>query len=195
MESYEAFDRAVTSTAGVVKGVRPDQLAATTPCVEWNVRELLNHLVGTLWLGEALFTDAAPRHPMPPGGQPTTDLVGDDPAAAYAEAAGAALAAAGAGDALVRAHPTPRGDMPGPLLAGFTTLDIAVHGWDLATATGQQIDLGADLAEHLLAFARQTLADEASRSGSIGPPIPVDADAPVADRLVAYLGRQPGPRP
>jgi uncharacterized protein (TIGR03086 family) len=190
MEIFEAFERAVAATAGVVKGVRPEQLAASTPCTEWDTTALLNHLVGTLWTAEGLFTDTPPRHSMPPGGLPAADLLGGDAAAAYAEAAAAALAAA-AGDTLTRVHATPLGDMPGEMLAGFATLDIAVHGWDLAAATGQDIRLGDDLAGHVLAVAEQTMPDEASRGGRIGMPVPVGAGASVTDRLVAYLGRQP----
>ena len=121
MDLYEAFDRAVASTAGIVKTVRPDQAGAPTPCTEWDVRDLLNHIIGTLWLSEALLSDRAARHPMAPGGLPGTDLADPDPAAAYAEASAAALTAASVGDTLTRVHPTPLGDMPGPALAGFTT--------------------------------------------------------------------------
>jgi hypothetical protein len=102
MESYAAFEQAITSTARVVKNVRADQMTAPTPCTEWDVRTLLNHVIGTLWLSEALLTDSAPRHPMAPGGLPASDLADRDPATAYAEAAAAALAAAGAGDAITR---------------------------------------------------------------------------------------------
>jgi len=165
MELYEAFDRAVTSTAGLVKAVRLDQAGAPTPCTEWDVRDLLNHIIGTLWLSEALLSDHAPRHPMAPGGLPGTDLAGPDPAGAYAEASAAALTAASAGDSLTRVHPTPLGDMPGPALAGFTTLDV-------------------------LAFAEQAITP-GSRAPSIGPAVPTAANAPLTDRLVAFLGRQP----
>jgi uncharacterized protein (TIGR03086 family) len=127
---------------------------------------------------------------MPPGGLPATDLVGDDPTAAYATASAALLAAARVGDTLTRIHPTPLGDMPGPALAGFTTLDILVHGWDLAAATGQPTSLGDDLAGHVLAFASQAITDDV-RGARIGPAIPVEATAPVTDRLVGFLGRQP----
>ena len=96
MELFDAFDRAITSTAAIVKMVRPDQAGASTPCTEWEVRDLLNHVIGTLWLSEALFSDRAPRYPMAPGGLPETDLSGEDPAAAYAEASAAALTAADA---------------------------------------------------------------------------------------------------
>jgi uncharacterized protein (TIGR03086 family) len=190
MEIFEAFDRAIASTAGVVKGVRADQLTAPTPCTEWNVGELLNHIVGTLWLGEGLLADRAPRHAMAPGELPAADLLGGDPAAAYAEAAAAALAAAGDGDALTRAHVTPLGEMPGPVLAEFTTLDILVHGWDLAKATGQNAELDGGLAGHVLAYAEQAITDE-TRGSRIGPAVAVAADATVTDRLVAFLGRHP----
>jgi len=190
MELYEAFDRAIGSTAGIVTSVRLDQASAATPCTEWDVRDLLNHVIGTLWLSEALFTDQAPRYPMAPGALPPADLAGDEPAAAYTEASAAALTAAAADDNLTRVHPTPLGDMPGPALAGFTTLDIAVHGWDLARATGQRAALDDTLAAHVLAFAEQAITP-GSRAPRIGPAVPVAADAPLTDRLAAFLGRQP----
>jgi len=145
MELLTAFEGAAASTAEIVKSTPASQMGAPTPCADWDVRALLNHVIGTLWLAQGLFSDQPPRYPMAPGGLPPGDLAGDDPAAAYAEASAAALAAAAAGDALMRVHPTPLGEMPGPGLAGFTTLDILVHGWDLATATGQPADLDGRL--------------------------------------------------
>jgi uncharacterized protein (TIGR03086 family) len=190
MDLLDAFEGAISSTAEIVKATPADRLGAPTPCSEWDVRALLNHVIGTMWLAEALFSDQPPRYPMAPGGLPPADLAGYDPAAAYAEASAAALAAASAGDALVRTHPTPLGEMPGPGLAGFTTLDILVHGWDLAKATGQPADLDGRLAAHVLGFAEQALTPE-TRQPRIGPAVPAAADAPVTDRLVAFLGRRP----
>jgi uncharacterized protein (TIGR03086 family) len=191
MELLTAFEGAVASTAEIVKATTASQLDAPTPCTEWDVRALLNHVIGTLWLAEGLFSDQPPRYPMAPGALPPGDLAGDDPAAAYAEASAAALAAAGAGDALTRVHPTPLGDMPGPGLAGFTTLDILVHGWDLATATGQPADLDGRLAAHVLGFATQALATPQSRAERIRPALDVPAGTPVTGQLVAFLGRHP----
>ncbi len=190
MEPYAAFDRAVASTAGIVKQIGPEQLLAQTPCTEWSVRDLLNHVIGTLWLVSTLFADEVPQRASGPGGLPVEDLAGDDPAAAYADAAAAALASAARKGALVASHQTPLGEMPGPFLAGFTTLDVFVHGWDLAKATGQSVDLDRDLAAHLLTFARQAITDE-TRAPRIGPEVAAPEDAPVVDRLVAYLGRHP----
>jgi len=191
MDLFTAFEGAVTSTAEIVKGTEGGLSGAPTPCADWDVRDLLNHIIGTLWLADGLFADREPRYMMVPGGLPSTDLVGDDPVAAYAEASSAALAAAGAGDNLTRVHVTPLGEMPGPVLAGFTTLDILMHGWDLSKATGQPADLDGRLAAHALRFAEQTLATPESRGSRIAPPVAIDADASVTMRLAAFLGRQP----
>jgi uncharacterized protein (TIGR03086 family) len=126
---------------------------------------------------------------MAPGDLPTIDVLDGDPLKAYRTGVEILLAAAD-GDAFDRPHATPLGDMPGAVLGGFTTLDIAVHGWDLARATGQPSPLDDDLAETVLAFAHQTLTAD-TRAPRIGPEIAVPADASAGDRLVGYLGRQP----
>ena len=81
MELFPAFENAVASTAEIVKATPAGKLDAPTPCTEWDVRTLLNHLIGTLWLAEGLFADQVPRYPMAPGGLPAADLAGEDPAA------------------------------------------------------------------------------------------------------------------
>ncbi len=69
-----------------------------------------------------------------------------------------------------------------------------VHGWDIARATGRRATalLPADLAEQELGFSRIALTDEIRAGGSFGPAQPVPDDAPVVDRLAAYLGRTVG---
>ena len=179
VDTYEAFERAIQSTAGVVKGIEPGQMGDPTPCTEWDVRALLDHIVDTLWFAHASFSNEAPRR-----------AAGSDLSAAYEEAAAAALAAAGRDGALTASYDTPLGAMPGPALAGFTTLDVFVHGWDAAKATGQRRDLDPELASHVLAFAELAFTQE-TRQFKLGPPVAVPEDAPVLDRLVAYLGRRP----
>jgi uncharacterized protein (TIGR03086 family) len=184
-----AMEAACASTERIVGRVRPDQYATSTPCTEWDVRSLLNHLVGTLHLGAALLSDIPPAINMAPGELPDIDLVGDDAAKAYRLGVEGLLAAAGGG-ALQRTHTTPLGEMPGGVLGDFTTLDVLVHGWDLATATGQDPTLDVALAEQVLGFARQTISDD-TRGPRIGPEITVGPGASPTDRLVGYLGRRP----
>jgi uncharacterized protein (TIGR03086 family) len=181
---------ACNATEQVFARVTADQYDRPTACTEWNVRDVLNHVVSTLVLGKALLGDIPPAPGTGgPGALPELDLIGDDPLDAYRKAAAELLVAAG-GDALARNHTTPLGEMPGFVLGGFTTLDIAVHGWDLAKATGQDATLETGMAETMLAFAQQTLSDD-MRAPRIGPALPVADDAPATDRLVAFLGRMP----
>jgi uncharacterized protein (TIGR03086 family) len=70
------------------------------------------------------------------------------------------------------------------------TTDLAVHGWDLATALGADAAIPDELAEALIARVEPRLG-EWSGSGMFGEPVPVPDGAPPAARLVGLLGRQP----
>jgi uncharacterized protein (TIGR03086 family) len=179
------------STDGVVSKITPAHYALSTPCTEWNVQQLANHLLATLDLGRALLSDEMPTIQAGPGQVPAQDLIGNDLIASY-RAGAAALVAATTADAVNRVHVTPLGDMPGAGLAGFAALDVLVHGWDLARATGQATTLDDGLAEQLLGFAHHAISDTTgTRAPLIGPEIATPADADATTRLVAYLGRQP----
>jgi uncharacterized protein (TIGR03086 family) len=183
------MQRACASTDRILEGVSAEHYDMPTPCVDWNTRALLNHVLGTLALGAGLLSDVEPTVRMAPGSLPDADLVGEDPLKVYRVAVDGLLTAAG-GDALSRSHSTPLGDMPGSVLGGFTTLDIAVHGWDLAKATGQHAELDDALADEVLAFARQAITDT-TRAPRIGPEVAAGPQASATDRLVAFLGRRP----
>jgi uncharacterized protein (TIGR03086 family) len=181
--------QACAATEPIIKGISPGLYPLATPCSAWNVHQLLNHLLGACALGAALLSDTAPTVDMVPGGLPTSDLAGADPVGAYQAAVEALLTAADA-EAWTHAHATPLGELPGKLLGGYTTLDVLVHGWDLATATGQEPAVATSLAEEVLAFARVGITEQL-RGTAIGPEVVIDAGAPVLDRLVAFLGRRP----
>jgi Mycothiol maleylpyruvate isomerase N-terminal domain len=48
MDILATLEKSANATAAAARGVRPDQLAGPTPCSEWNVEELMNHLIGSL---------------------------------------------------------------------------------------------------------------------------------------------------
>ena len=104
---------ACDSTDRVVATITPDQHDLPTPCVDWNVRQLANHLLATLHLGRALLSDQMPTVQSGPGQVPAEDLIGEDLVAAYRDGA-QALIAATTSDAVNRMHVTPLGEMPAP---------------------------------------------------------------------------------
>jgi len=179
------------ATEQVVAKIEPAQHQLATPCSEWSVHDLCNHLLATLELGRALLSDEMPTVHAGPGQVPAVDLVGDDLLGAY-RAGAEALVAATTAEAVGRMHATPLGEMPGAGLAGFAALDVLVHGWDLARAIGASAAIDAAVAEPMLEFARGAIGDEmGTRAPRIGPEVVVASDAEPSSRLVAFLGRTP----
>ncbi|HKE72665.1 MAG TPA: TIGR03086 family metal-binding protein [Acidimicrobiales bacterium] len=166
----------------LIAAVTPDQLAASTPCEGWDVRTLLNHIVG----GNALFLARATGAPGP---SRDTDFVGDDALGAY-RASVAALTEAFAQDGfLAKPVTTPFGEGVGAVLVSMRINEYLLHGWDLAVATGQRREFDAGV----VAFAERALrgADVPRGDGRMfkeEQPAPEGAGA--VDALAAYMGRR-----
>ena len=180
------YQRALLATGHIVAGVRPEQLREPTPCRDWDVRLLLNHIIG----GNHMFADVAR------GGSP--DRLGDmddytrpDPGTNYLASAESVLAAWSEPGAMERRCHMPFGDIPAPAAVSIHFLDLVVHGWDLATATGQDSTISPDLAAEALDISYDLLSPELRELGVFGPEIPAAADDPLHERLVAFMGRRP----
>jgi uncharacterized protein (TIGR03086 family) len=175
-----SFDRVVTAVRQIVTGMTAGQWSAPTPCTEWDVSQLVDHLIA----GNRHFTALVQ-------GQPT---VGQDPPGdrgeAYRRSAAALRAAFAIPGALEQVYQSPIGPAPGSAIIQLRISEQLLHGWDLARATGQRPDLPADLAEHALALSLAQLGDAPRDGLPFGPPQPAPGDAPAIDRLAAYFGRR-----
>lgn len=181
--------RATAAFDAVVQQVAPEQWSLPTPCADWDVRALVNHLVG-----EARWTLPllAGRSPAEVGAELDGDLLGSDPAAAWTTAragADAAVAAPGAVDRVVHLS---YGDAPGEEYLNQLVADHLVHAWDLAVAIDADDRLDAGLVE---AVGGWFLANEAAyrSAGAVGPRPPVEHDADPQTRLLAMFGRPARP--
>jgi uncharacterized protein (TIGR03086 family) len=182
----DLYRRALEATGHTVAGVRPDQLAASTPCAAWDVRTLLNHVIG----GNLTFARIAAGGTADAAGD-MPDLTRPDPGTNYLDSAEAVLAAWAEPGALDRRCHMPFGDLPAPAAMALHFLDCVVHGWDLARATGQPTALDPELAGAALSLAQGMVTPELRQAGVFGPEVPCPGDAPVHERLVAFLGREP----
>lgn len=176
--------RAFASTRAVLENVKADQLDDQTPCSEWKVRELLNHIIGGAhWFG--LSTEAGTAADL--GDRDWTD---GDLVATFDEGARRAVAAFDAPGAQEKLVKLPFGEFPGAAFMGLATTDTFTHGWDLARATGQSTDLDPELAQELLDAASATIPDHFRGEGMpFGPKVIPPDGAPAADKLAAFLGR------
>jgi uncharacterized protein (TIGR03086 family) len=185
VEGLARFDRAVAAAGAVFDGVKAEQWGDPTPCSEWTVRDLMNHVVGGTRQFISLMSGGGPL-------DRSLDYLGPDPAASFRAAAAELRAAFAAEGALERLAPTPFGPQPGQFLAEMRVTEMMTHGWDLAKATGQSTDLDPELADSLIDNFRRMRARAGGASS--GMPFddeqPVGDDAPPADRLAAAAGRR-----
>jgi uncharacterized protein (TIGR03086 family) len=178
----EQLGRAFDAVARLISNIRADQWSAPTPCTDWTVRQVVNHLTGMNRVFAALLAG------QPPPPRPSADQIEADPAGAYRDSAAALQAAFARPGVLERAYQGPLGTATGAERLKIRLYDLLAHGWDIAQATGQPADLPDDLAAQSLAFARTQLAGQA-RPGRFGPAQIVAEQAPAIERLVAFLGR------
>lgn len=173
-----------------VHAVRDDQWEAGTPCSEWTVRDLVNHLVSEqLWV-PPLVRDGCMIEEV--GDTFEGDMLGSDPAVCWDTAARAARDAFTAPGALDRIVHLSYGDTPAADYCGQMIADLVVHTWDLSRA------IGADerLPDDLLGFAVREVtpyAAELAKSGlfaeaeAVEPPPGADPQT----KLLCLLGRRP----
>jgi uncharacterized protein (TIGR03086 family) len=169
------YDRASAWTAEKV-ATASGQLDATTPCDEWDLRTLLNHMLETqrYFESSANGEDASPPSPTPP------KLLSNDPAADFEQVRHDVLRAFGDPKVI---------EKTGPAL-GIAFSDMLLHGWDVARATEQDSTMPAGLADAAYGLIHGRFTDE-QRKGLFKPEVPVGADAAPQDKLLAYTGRSP----
>ncbi len=158
-----------------------------TPVPEWAARDVVRHLVE--WFPGFLASGTGIRLPAGPP-------VDDDPAGSWAAHAAAVQAVLDDPATPGRTFSNPHtGDLPlDRAVDRFYTVDIFMHTWDLARATGQVDTLDPGLCAELLA-GMEPIDELLRSSGQYGPRVEVPEDAPVQDRMLAFIGRDPAWRP
>jgi len=179
-------ERALAHPRRYVEGIADDQWSLDTPCDDWDVRELVNHIVaGNLWAGEL----GRGRTIEEVGHGLDGDVLADDVLAAYDESARAAQGAFDAPGAMAAACAVSYGPVTGAVYAGHRLIDVLIHGWDVTVGTGQDTTLDPELVEACWAVA-EPQADLLVGSGAFATDVAADPDADLQTRLLALLGRR-----
>ncbi|NJP97781.1 TIGR03086 family protein [Nonomuraea sp. FMUSA5-5] len=172
---------AAARTTEVVRAIGDDQLGLPTPCSDFDVKALLNHLE---WVA-SLFESVAAGGPFVP---PKQDYTGDFP-----ERVERMLAVYERPEAWEGVSEAMRG-LPRPVLANMALTDLVAHGWDLSRATGLDYEVDDETATTLVAFCAQ-MAPMGRERGAFGAEVPVPDDAPALDRFLGIIGRDPAWKP
>jgi uncharacterized protein (TIGR03086 family) len=182
----EVHARSLDHARRAVAGVGDDQWEQLSDCEPWSVRELVNHVVtGNYWaaeLGSGLTIEAV-------GDRLDGDVLGTDPVRVYDDSSLVAAAVFRAPGAMEQPCAVSYGPVPGSVYCGHRFLDVLIHGWDVATSTGQDTTLDPELVEACFAVIEPQM-DMLAASGMFGNRI----DVPEADgrqaQLLGLLGRQ-----
>jgi uncharacterized protein (TIGR03086 family) len=168
-----------------VHAIRDDQWTNPTPCTEWDVRTLLNHLVyEQLWAPELLRGATVEEI----GDRFDGDVLGDDPFKSWSTAARAAHDEVAKVDMNRMIHVS-WGQIPASEYVDQLILDLAVHGWDVAKGIGYDDTIDPGVVDAVLSEVERD-AEMLRASGVFGTPVPVAADADPQTRLLALLGRR-----
>lgn len=184
---------AAENLGALVTRVADEDLGRPTPCSEYTVGDLLDHIAGaTVAFGGAASKADGPTATMGPQGdagnldpdwRATLPLRLKRLAEAWRDPQ--------AWEGMTRVGGQ---DIPGGVAGLFTFGELTVHGWDLAKGTGQPFDADPEGLEGLFQLANQFFGPGGEAEGggpAFGPAVPVPADAPLLDRALGLLGRDP----
>jgi uncharacterized protein (TIGR03086 family) len=182
------LDGTLDQTGELIANVKPDQAEQSTPCASFDLRALINHVV----YDARMFTDTTQDLPRPPAGE---DLIGDDWSGAIDAAAAGLMEVWRRPGMLERTFTSPLGELTATWRIGQQIADFAVHGWDVAKATGQPSELDPDVGQFALDWGRENLKPEfRGEEGSgkaFGLEVKVPEEALLYDRLAGFFGRDP----
>jgi uncharacterized protein (TIGR03086 family) len=194
MELHEMMSTAGRSVVEVVNNVKPDQLGAPTPCSDWDVRTLVNHLM--FW--SAFRSELAARKQTAPEDDPITEQTDFTREPDWATTfqtqlrkATSAWAEPGATDGETGLA---GGSMAAPVIGMMMVGELVMHGWDLAVATGQRLEVDEEVVA-AVHEATAAMADQGRSYGVFADEVTVPDDASPLDRVLAISGRDPSWRP
>lgn len=170
------MESVLDETEATIASVTPGQEHLPTPCPDLDVARIVDHLVGWANSFATRLTGGSVT------GDPNDYRVAGNPATEFHQAAQTIVGAYRDG-----------GETSQKLPVGFIIMEFLVHGWDLATATGQAVRVEPAAADLALATGRQMLQPEYRGPGkTFGNEVEVPEGAGSVDHLVAFLGRDPG---
>lgn len=188
MSGAQFLARAAAPLVEIIRNIHPDQLTAPTPCAEYDVRKLVNHL---LFWGPSLEAAARKEVVSPPAeAEADVDLTEGDWAAAletHVDRTVGTWSEPGAWEGITHMGGV---ELPASLVGGMVVGELVVHGWDLAQATGQHPAWDDDLLGYLHAEIANS-AEQGREMGVYGPEFAVPGSSFRLDQVLGLTGRNP----
>ena len=185
IEIYQGAAQAMIPTVGSVTAA---QLGSNTPCIEWTVKNLINHNINTQNFLQATLTGAQidPATMFNVDG----DLPQEGGEAALKSIIDQVVSTANAMD-LSTIVATPFGEMPAGNFIMFPMLDLVIHRWDLASALGQDNTIDSSMAEICVGILGPEALAGGRQQGAFGSEVIIPASGSIQDKLLGSVGRTP----
>jgi uncharacterized protein (TIGR03086 family) len=178
LDEFTSAEQALAALHPVIQAVAHDDFHRPTPCRDWDVQALAEHLIDTISrLAAAAGIQVAPPHS---GSIDQRIQQLKQPILAGWRRRGLAEDVVFAGRTL-----------PAHLSRGIVSLELVVHGWDFAVALHRPLHVSDAHAAHIFGLAQQTLTPASRATAGFDPPVPVPGTAGALDRLIAFTGRAP----
>jgi uncharacterized protein (TIGR03086 family) len=174
----------IPALTAIVDRIEPADLDSPTPCADFTVQGVLDHMIGLA----ATFVPAF-RGEAEIEASTSVTAEGEVPKAAFHRGMAGLLEAVNSPGAMERTVSAPFGDVPGSVFARFVAFDGLIHGYDLASSTAQAYDLPHDLVAPVDSFAREALSPEMRDGDTFALETTAPAGANVLEKLVAFSGR------
>src|SRR5438477_2867776 len=187
MDLLPTMEKVLDRAGTVVDGVEPSELGNATPCTEWTVRDVINHVVG----GATMFAECVEQGSVQDdrlGQLMGGDNLGDDYKGAFHVASDRARAAFSGQGALEKMVKLPFGEMPAGVALNIAVMDVMTHAVDIARSTDQRIN-DDDLLTTALEVGRQLISPELRVPGVFDAEQSCPDDASAEDKLLAFAGR------
>lgn len=177
----------IDDVSGVITAIKPTQWGDATPCTEWDLRQLTQHVVyELLWLRPLLEGQTIEQV----GDRFEGDILGPDPAFAFAGAASDAVGAASAPGALTATAQLSFGPTSGEDYIKQVLFDVTIHSWDIRAGAGADRRIDPALIENATAYAAREVENWRA-GGALATAVEVGPNANEQDRLIALTGRRP----
>ena len=187
MDTLATINRVLDCTERVVDNVEPSQLGNATPCTEWTVRDVINHITG----GGIMFAESVELGSVPDdrlGQLMGGDNLGDDYKGAFHVMSARVRESFGLPGALDKMVKLPFGEMPAGVALNIAVMDVMTHCCDIAQATGQKIE-DEDILAIALEVGHQLITEDFRQPGVFNAEKPAPPNATPAEKLLAFAGR------
>jgi uncharacterized protein (TIGR03086 family) len=176
VDEFASAEKGLAAVHHVVETIGAEDLRRPTPCDEWDLQALAEHLIDTI----SRLGTAAGMPVAAPGHVSIDQRIMQVTQPILAEWGRRGLT----GDVMFSGR-----TLPSRLALGILSLELVVHGWDFAVALNRPLPVSDAHAAHVLGLARQTLTTESRATAGFDPAVPVPDHASALERLIAFTGR------